>query len=121
MNDKGVIGMRAYHPIETVSVSEGVDLLPLDDVKGIIKDQLVNHFADFRFKVEKLDGEKYIQFEHLELIYFRVRNRENEGYYSYIPAWRLFSDALASSRNFFEDPLLINAIDGSAIDFYEEA
>ncbi len=119
VNDKGVIGMRAYHPIETVSVSEGVDLLPLDAVKGIIKDQLENHFADFRFKVDKFEGNKFIQFQRLELIYFRVRNKENGGYYSYIPVWRL-SGGFDYPR-YFENPLLINAIDGSAINFYDEA
>ena len=121
VNDKGVIGMRAYNPIETVSVSEGVDLLQLDVVKRIIREQLTEHFKDFRFKVGSFDGEKFIQFERLELIYFRVRDKENVGYYSYIPVWRLSGLTDISSLKYFANPVLINAIDGSVIDFYEEA
>ena len=121
VNDKGVIGMRAYNPIETVSVSEGVDLLPLDAVKGIIKEQVTNHYKDFRFKVSASDGEKYIHFGRLELIYFRVKNKENAGNYSYIPVWRLSGGFESDYPKYLENPILINAIDGSVIDFYDEA
>lgn len=121
VNDKGVIGMRAYNPVETVSISEGVDLLSLDAVKGIIKDQVTNHYKDFRFKVGVSDSGKYVHFGRLELIYFRIRNKENAGNYSYIPVWRLSGGYDSDYPKYLENPVLINAIDGSVIDFYEEA
>ena len=124
VTDKGVIGMRAYNPIETVSISAGVDLLPLDAVKGFIKEQVTDHYEDFRFKVSVsgYNGEKYIQFDRMELIYFRVRDKEAAGYYSYIPAWRLSEELVGHPHpECFENQVLINAIDGALIQFYDEA
>ena len=120
VTDQGVIGMRAYHPVETVSISGGVDLLPLDAVKASVRDQLLNHFADFRFKETKLDdNRRTVFFDRMDLIYFRIRNREGAGYYSYLPVWRLSEEGFQYPK-YFENPLLINAIDGSAINFYDE-
>lgn len=124
VTDKGVIGMRAYNPVETVSISEGVDLLPLDSVKETIKEQVTSHYEDFRFNDPGLsyNGEKYIQFDRMELIYFRVRDKGSAGYYSYIPVWRLSEGLVAHPHpEYFENQVLINAIDGSMIQFYDEA
>lgn len=58
----------------------------------------------------------------MQLIYFRIRDEENPGVYSYVPAWRLAS----VSRLEIEPPVqinaavLINAIDGSEIDLFNE-
>ena len=120
VTDKGVIGMQACHPVETVSISEGVELLPLEAIKASVRDQLLNHFADFQFKEKKQDdGRLTVFFDRLDLIYFRVRNRENVGYYSYLPVWRLSAEGFDYPK-YIENPFLINAIDGSVIDFYEE-
>lgn len=128
VNDKGVIRMRAYNPIETLTISEGVDLLPLDVVKEIIMEQVSGQFEKFRFKFTDgaaiLDEIKQMEYEFvnltdkMELIYFRVRNKKNVGYYSYIPAWRLSGTHYSSGK--IENQILINAIDGSVIDFYDE-
>ncbi len=120
VTDKGVIGMRAYHPIETVSISGGVDLLPLEAVKASVREQLLNHFTDFRFRETiQDDGRRTVYFDRMDLIYFRVRNREDAGYYSYLPVWRLSEEGYDYPK-YFENPLLINAIDGSVINFYDE-
>lgn len=121
--------MRAYNPIETLTISKGVDLLPLDAIKGIIMEQVSGQFERFRFKftdgAEKFDRIKQTEYEFvdlmdkMELIYFRVRNKADRGYYSYIPVWRLSGIHYASGK--IENQVLINAIDGSVIDFYDEA
>ncbi len=129
VNDKGVIRMRAYNPIETLTISKGVDLLPLDAIKGIIMEQVSGQFERFHFKftdgAAKFDRIKQTEYEFvdlmdkMELIYFRVRNKADRGYYSYIPVWRLSGIHYASGK--IENQVLINAIDGSVIDFYDEA
>ncbi len=125
VNGKGVIGMRAYNPIETLTVSEGVNFLPLDAVKEILLNEISGQFETFRLKftdgAEILDeeGTEFVDLSHMELIYFRVRDKENAGYYSYIPVWRLSGIHYSSGK--IENQVIINAIDGSVIDFYDEA
>lgn len=116
VTDKGVIQMVANNPVEIIGVSEGVELLPLDTVKGIIKEALKEQWEAFRFD----DVEKY--YDGMELIYFRVRDKENPGKYSYVPTWRLGSVTRDTIQHLIsiKDPVLINAIDGSVIDFYNE-
>ncbi len=130
VTESGVIGMRAYNPAEITEISKGVKFLSLETVKEIIKEQTVKNPQLFRFclpdhitvggDMKSLD----IFYDRLELIYFRVRDKENEGRYSYVPAWRLsewctFRGRLNSFR--IDNPIIINAIDGTVINFYEEA
>ena len=90
-----------------------------------MRGQVSGKYEEFRFKPRKTERSTYINFDYillfqrLELIYFRIKDKENEGCYSYIPAWRLSGGN--DYPQYFENPLLINAIDGSVIDFYDEA
>ena len=132
VNENGVIGMKAQNPIEITAVLGETRLLSMDAIQGIIKEKLTDASEMFRFKYGYLigeslgaDGDKnFLSFNNMELIYFRVRDKENAGYYSYVPAWRL---AYVTSRDVdgyatcVKEQVLINAIDGSVIDFYEEA
>lgn len=117
VTDKGVIRMEANNPLEITGISENVELLPLNTIKSIIKEELNKQWETFRFdsySTKYMDG--------MELIYFRVRDKENPGKYSYVPTWRLATVTkdtvlhLITIRNH----VLINAIDGSVIDFYDE-
>lgn len=116
ITDRGVIRMIADNPMEITGVSEGVELLPLDTMKSIIK-EAVNEQCD-TFIYPYVD--KY--FDGMELIYFRVRDKENSGKYSYVPAWRFASVTKNTVQNRISilNPVLVNAIDGSVIDFYDE-
>ncbi len=120
VNGKGIVFAEAQCPIETVSVSDNVELLALEDVRNIIKKEVTENFGKFRFRYTS--EEWLVTFNAMELIYFRVRDKENPGYYSYVPTWRLGEaypdDKLA--RTFIDNWVLINAIDGSVIDFYNE-
>ncbi len=116
VTDQGVIGMTANNPMEITGVSEGVELLPLDTIKRILKEALEKSWKSFRFDFTT----KF--FDGMELIYFRVQDKENPGKYSYVPVWRL-SNVIrdpATHQITIRNPVFINAIDGSVVDFYEE-
>ena len=111
INDKGVIGMRAQNPIEMTGKSDEVGLLPIKEIQEIIKGELEHDF-DW--------GKK----EKMELIYFRIRDKENEGNFSYVPVWRLLDVWFSDGDGYpiaYGDQILVNAIDGTVIDFYDEA
>lgn len=116
VTDKGVIKMVANNPMELVGISEGVELLPLETIKNIMKEEMYEQVELFRF----IDHEKY--YDAMELIYFRVRDDENPEKYSYVPVWRLAAvtrNPLTSEIS-IREAVMINAIDGSVIDFYDE-
>lgn len=123
VTDKGVIRMDVMNPVEITGVSGGTGLLPFDEVKGIVKKQINEHFGTFCFDYTADD--RKVTFNNMELIYFRIRDRENPGHYSYVPTWRLsevteWEYDLRPLSFFIRNPVLINAIDGSVIDFYDE-
>ncbi len=84
-------------------------------------EQLTNHLGIFRFSFLASIGST-VDLNEMELIYFRMRDRKNQGYYSYVPAWRLADVVRDVSGRItgISNQVLINAIDGSVIDFYEE-
>ncbi len=122
VTDEGVIGMEADNPIEITRISGETELLPLNEVEGIMKKQITEHFGAFRFSYRADD--RRVELNKMDLIYFRVRDRENPGHYSYVPAWRLSNISEYESSNPYHiticNQVLINAIDGSVIDFYDE-
>lgn len=119
VTETGVIAMTADNPVETLQISEQVELLPLDTIEGIMKDQLTKNLDTFRFNYPPRGD---LNFDEMELIYFRVRDKENPGNYSYVPAWRLSSVSKEEEYHVISvrNPVLVNAMDGSVIDFYDE-
>ncbi len=119
VNANGVIGMKAQNPIEITGIVPETELLSLEAIEGIAKEQLSGDVSRFRFH-----SKKSVSFNEAALIYFRIRDKENEGYYSYVPVWRLafapYHD-LDDYATWINEQVLINAIDGSVIDFYDEA
>ena len=113
VTDRGVITMHVHNPIEVTSMTEDVKLLPLEKIQKIICDELENDPEQFPFA-----GQATVFFHSMELIYFRVRDDSREGYYSYIPAWRLCEKK--QSGETYENVVVVNAIDGSIIDLAEE-
>ena len=123
VTDKGVIEMDVINPVEITGISGETGLLPLREVEGIVKKQINEHFGTFRFDYPADD--RKVTFNKMELIYFRIRDRKNPGHYSYVPTWRLsevteYEYELRPLNFFIRNPVLINAIDGSVIDFYDE-
>ncbi len=124
VTDAGVIQMSANNPLETSSMSESVELLPLDVIQGVMKEQMEKQREIFRFMYPSRGGE--LAFNAMELIYFRMSDKDNPGHYSYVPAWRLskqseieMSDIGMDTKSIY-NPVMINAIDGSVIDIYDE-
>ena len=74
-------------------------------------------------KNEKFEGQEDLILNSIELTYFRVQDKEKEGYYSYIPVWRICRQAKLGNEIMEEtvyNPVLINAIDGTIINLREE-
>lgn len=117
VTDKGVIQMIAENPLEITGVSENVSLLPLDTIKSIMKKELEQQWETFQLS----EWEKQY-FDDMELIYFRIRDKENPDNYCYVPAWRLANVTRDEVLHLIkiQRPVLINAIDGSFINFYDE-
>lgn len=121
VTDTGVIGATINNPIEAVNISEQMELLSLKDIQGIIKEQLTDHFGTFRFSFRASVGNT-VKLDEMELIYFRLRDRKEQGCYSYVPTWRLAGvvrDVYGRITG-INNQVLINAIDGSVINVYEE-
>lgn len=119
VTDKGVIRVIADNPMEIISVSENVELLPLDTVKSIMKETLSEQWKALGFWTGGGYGNR---FEEMELLYFRISDKENPGSYSYVPAWRLSAVTRypTSGKISIDIPVLINAIDGSFINIHDE-
>lgn len=98
-------------PIEVVSVTSGVSLLSMEEIKKILKKEIEEHMEPEQYK-EYTPG-KGISLDRLELIYFRIKNTQEDGYYSYVPVWKLSCGGV----NLF---VMVNAIDGSIIDITED-
>lgn len=117
VTDQGVIRAEIHNPVQIRGISEGVGLLPLDTVKDIMKNEVERHSEVFCLNLFMANG-----FNEMELIYFRIRDKDNPGHYSYVPAWRL-AEVMEDAQNRLiniRNPILINAIDGSVINFYDE-
>lgn len=120
VTDAGVIQMKACNPLEITCMSRDVELLSLDTVLDIVEEQLTERAGRFRFNVSR-SGE-IIRMTGMDLIYFRVRDEKNPGAYSYVPAWRLASVERDDTEHTVKclETALINAIDGSEIDLFNE-
>lgn len=118
VTDKGIYCEYIADPLETVRISECVKLLPLETIKEIMKENMEKKYEDLPFHAGRVPQ----KFTHMELIYFRVRDKENEGCYSYVPAWRLSEkeEMYSYGESRIRNPIIVNAIDGTLIDIYED-
>lgn len=117
VTDNGVIRAIVDNPVDLISVKDGVELLPLETIKEIMQEKTAEHWesiSDGTMSSAYLDA--------MELIYFRVSDTEDTAKYSYIPAWRLANVTRDTVRDEINigSVLLINAIDGTYIDIYNE-
>lgn len=108
VGNHGELNVHCYNPWYTVRVTENVNLMPLKEMKEIIEHELVSDMEQFY-----LPERKEYFFNHLDLTYFRIRNKGKEDSYCYIPAWILSTGQNANLAVF-------NAMDGSVIDIAEQ-
>lgn len=104
VTDAGVVNVAMDYPVNVTNVTGQVELLPLDSVKGIMKNEVMEHVDDYDFSQSKY-------YNTMELMYFRLRDDAKQGSYSYVPAWCL-SAKIGETR---QHAVLVNAIDGSVI------
>ncbi|MBO5259837.1 MAG: hypothetical protein J6B26_05600 [Agathobacter sp.] len=111
INDYGILYFEIYEPVSLVQKIDDVTLLSLDTVKGIIKKELSEHPEKY------LSEDEVTNFTVLELNYVCVKDESREGYFSYVPAWRLSHRKGTESERIIKDrPVFVNAIDGSVIE-----
>ena len=115
--DSGVVAVEIRNPVTVQSISNPVRLLSLDTVKDIMLSQFEKNYDSFHLKGNFL--------KKMQLIYFRMTDREHKGCYSYVPVWRLSDGSIYTLPGDYQvigmgDEIMINAVDGSVVRFSEE-
>ena len=105
VNDGGVFYADIVSPFDVISVTEQVPLLPMDSIQQIIRNELQENPDDYFWST----GNSEYSYHTLELLYKQVADQEQEGYYSYVPVWRLYG--YGNSGN----SVTVNAIDGGIV------
>ena len=108
INDHGILNLNIQEPVNIVEITKNVALLPIDTVKAIIRREINEHPEIY------LSSSETTWFTELELNYIRVKDKNREDYYTYVPVWRL-SYLVGTERKISNCPLIVNAMDGSII------
>ncbi len=111
VTERGVIEAVYFSPVESQTVTPGVKLLSLKDIKEIVKNNMQEYAQFYIDKGKKKVGS--IRFNYLELVYYRLDDPDNENRFTYIPAWRLRKNG--DQQLYF----IVNAMDGSVIRDWE--
>lgn len=106
ITDDGITEVYMQDPVVIRTVSNEVELLPLDTIKDILKNEVVNNNENYDLGI----GTK---FNELQLIYLKLKDASEEGISSYVPVWCL--SHCYEDMNYHDNPVLVNAIDGSVI------
>lgn len=127
ISKKGIVYLYAENPAVIENISNPVRLLPLDTIKGIMQAQVEQDFAGMKF--EEPTRFSNTAYNRMELIYFRMADKKNPGYYSYVPVWRLAitSDTVTKgldgekrSVDWVVNEIMVNAMDGSIVTLAED-
>lgn len=113
VTDEGIVSMTMQAPVTITDITGSVELLPLDTIKDIMKNELTENGEQYDFSRNK-------KFDNLALIYLKTKDESVENKYSYVPAWCL---SKKDEAGLYYHPVFINAIDGSVIyidDFLEK-
>ena len=111
VTERGVIEVNYYYPIDVQSVTPGVKLLSLKDIKEIVKNNMDEYAGFYIEKGKGLVGA--IRFTYMELVYYRLSDPDHADRFTYIPAWRLRRDG--NQQLYY----IVNAMDGSVIRDWE--
>lgn len=108
VTEKGVIGAHWDSPVVMMSLTDDIKLLSISDIQKIMKESVGNCIGE-EYGVAKT----HLSLNRMELVYFRLKDDAREGYYSYVPAWRLNEDTDHCR-------CMINAIDGTVINVRDQ-
>lgn len=108
VNDCGVFQISMHNPYQ-IEHSAPVSLLPFDTVCELFTTEIRERGASYHLKST--------YYHALDLIYLRVTPQKGSSTFSYIPVWRLcnISSEAAMNAATYDQPIFINAIDGSAM------
>lgn len=111
VNDAGTIQIELTAPVTIEKITDQVELLSLDNIKEIIKDEVMTN-PDAYTLVEH----KY--FNGLKLGYAKIKNDSDAGSCSYVPAWCFYAKG---GNEVDYHPVFVNAIDGTVFYAKDEA
>lgn len=124
VTEKGIYSVDVYNPVEMENITGPVRLLKLDAVCDSIRTQLCDKPGLFLTVPEDI----YL-YNRMELLYFRMADKEKKGHYSYIPVWRLshasdtvtygIDGAYSEVDNVYNE-VMVNAVDGSVVRFADD-
>lgn len=114
INDSGILDCHIHYPyfVEEVSAS-ATTLLSYEQVQEIFREILQK-------EPDKLSSYgSQLNFNSMDLIYFRVADAKGETY-ALLPVWVLSNKDNSMERTYYQCALMVNAIDGSRINYMEE-
>lgn len=122
--DKGILEVHLYNPVQVIGSTPVTKYASFDTVKEKLRTTLLEEFDKVYIPRDAyFDTQEELIINSIELIYFRIKNKEKEDCYSYIPVW-LFCHHTETGGEIIDDtvynPILINALDGSVIYLEEE-
>lgn len=107
VNDMGVASIRIINPVSVTKITSEVELLPLDTIKKIMKNEAQENSREYEYFSTNVMANR------MELVYYKVEDKNESGVGSYIPVW-----CLIPAGTYFH-PILVNAIDGSIIYYWK--
>ncbi|MCI5620199.1 MAG: DUF6034 family protein [Lachnospiraceae bacterium] len=107
VNDGGVFSADIVNPYQIISMTEHVPLLPLDTIQQIMQNEMAEHADDYFLSTSERD----YTYQTMELLYARVADDSRQGYYSFVPVWKLDGYDV-------DCPVMVNAIDGGIVNAY---
>lgn len=110
ITDRGVISARIVAPVKITDITEAVDLLPLDTVESIIKNELAENGGNYNFEW------MIPKYNNMKLMYLKLQNDVKKGLYTYVPVWCL---SYKDEQDLYYHPVFVNAISGNVIDIMD--
>ena len=104
VTDQGVTEFTVSYPVDIVNESKNVELLSMDTIKEIIKDDMTKNSDQYDFTQNHT-------YNNLKLGYIRLKDASDKDKCTYVPAWCLSKQ----DKGYDRYPVYVNAIDGTII------
>ena len=122
--DQGIMNVNIGNPVQVIGSTKVTKYASFDTVKESLKTALIEEFDKVYIPRDPcFDTKEQLIINSIELIYFRIKVKGQEGYYSYIPVWRFCHQTELDGELIDEsiyNPILVNALDGSVIYLQDE-
>ena len=122
--DEGIMRIWLENPVQVIGSTKVTKYASFDTIKESLKTALLEEFDEVYIPRDPyFDKQEQLIINSIELVYFRIRDKEQEGCYSYIPVWRFCHQTELDGEfidEFVYNPILINALDGSVIYLQDE-